>query len=187
MRVFVCALAALLLTSCGWQLRGTQIQEGPLPRIAVVSDDNYSPMARTLRETWQQHSGDETRSGPLYTVQILEENVDRRAVTYTASGAPAQYEMTLELVYAVRGSGAAEEIQPRSITTHRLFDFDPRNVVAKSEEERVLLEQMRQQLAQRLLSDIRRRHNLGDENPGDESPQEAGPQEEARPEEPLRD
>lgn len=169
----LCSLAAVaLLSGCGWQLRGTQLQEGPLPRIAIASDDNYSPMARTLRATWQKHAGNAPRNGALYTVQVIDETVDRRAVTYTASGAPAQYEMTLELVYAVTGSGAAEELQPRTMTTHRLFDFDPRNVVAKSEEERVLLEQMRQQLAQRLLSDIRRRHNLGEEGLQEDLPQQ---------------
>lgn len=155
--------AAIMLTACGWQLRGAQVDEqGLLPAIQIVSDDNYSPMVRTLRETWDKQSVKERSA--LYLVQILEEVVDRRPVTYTTTGTPAQYEMTVTLTYAVQLSGATAPKVPRTISTHRIFDFDPRNVVAKAEEERALLQHMRQQLAQTLLNDVARLHHRESRN-----------------------
>lgn len=151
---------AITLTACGWQLRGAQVDEqGRLPGIHIVSEDNYSPMVRTLRETWEKQSVKDNPTGNPYLVQILDEVVDRRPVTYTTTGTPAQYEMTLKLTYAIQLPGAAEPKVPRTISTHRIFDFDPRNVVAKSEEERALLQHMRQQLAQTLLNHIARLHH----------------------------
>jgi LPS-assembly lipoprotein len=159
MRVLLLVTITLCISACGWQLRGTQAEQAPLPAVRVVSDDSYSPMVRTLRDTLQQQR-QSAESGVVYTLRLLREDVDRRPVTYTASGTPAQYEMTVRLTYGIHGPNVSEEASlPRTTAAHRIFDFDARNVVAKSEEERVLLQQMRQQLAQRIANEISMQYN----------------------------
>jgi LPS-assembly lipoprotein len=157
--LIILATTVSLIVGCGWQLRGTQQVEQSMPEVTVASEDTYSPMARTLREVWEDLAGSEYGDA-RYTVRIIQESVDRRPVTYTASGTPAQYEMTLQLTYAISGGEAEGLTPPRTVSTHRIFDFDPRNVVAKSEEERVLLQQMRQQLARGILNEISRQYHL---------------------------
>ena len=158
--------ASFLLSACGWQLRGMQADQKPLPEIVVTSDDNYSPMTLSVREALQKQSTSDS-SNVAYRLRILEEIIEKRPVTYNATGTPAQYEMTLKVTYAIEIPGSATAPLPREASTHRIFDFDPRNVVAKSEEERSLLQHMRQQLARRLISDISRQHNARTDNPTD--------------------
>ena len=122
-------------------------------------------MTLSVREALQKQAGSQTESsetGTVYTLRILEETIEKRPVTYNATGTPAQYEMTLKITYAIETRGSSKAAMPREATSHRIFDFDPRNVVAKTEEERALLQQMRQQLAQRLISEISREHNASD-------------------------
>ncbi len=160
---------SLVLAGCGWQLRGTLTEQKPLPAVTVVSDDSYSPMTRSLREAISKHtstveSGSTAES--TYVLRVLEESIDKRAITYNATGTPAQYEMTLTITYAIQPPNAQDLALPRTASSHRTFDFDPRNVVAKSEEERALLQHMRQQLAQTLISEVRRMHNSPASTPG---------------------
>ncbi len=158
--------ASFFLSACGWQLRGMQSDQKPLPEIAVVSDDSYSPLTLSVREALQKQSTSDTAHA-AYRLRILEEIIEKRPVTYNATGTPAQYEMTLTVTYAIEVPGSATAPLPREASTHRIFDFDPRNVVAKSEEERSLLQHMRQQLAQRLISEIGRLHNAQSDSPAD--------------------
>ena len=162
---------SLVLAGCGWQLRGTLTEQKPLPPVTVISDDSYSPMTRSLREAiTKQATAVETDAEPepAYVLRVLEEVIDKRAITYNATGTPAQYEMTLTITYAIQPPNAQDLALPRTVSSHRTFDFDPRNVVAKSEEERALLQHMRQQLAQTLISEVRRVHNSPASAPGDE-------------------
>jgi LPS-assembly lipoprotein len=162
--LFYIIAAGFFLSACGWQLRGLQSDQKPLPQIVVVSNDNYSPMTLSVREALQKQSADEN-TDVVYRLRILEEDIEKRPVTYNATGTPAQYEMTLKVTYAIESPSSTTAPLPRTATTHRIFDFDPRNVVAKSEEERSLLQHMRQQLAQRLISEISRQHNARSDNP----------------------
>lgn len=157
--LLVLTLAAGVAACGSWQLRGAQGASGALPDIQVVSDDDaYSPMARSVRDVIDRQQQSATQN-TLYRLHIIEETIDRRPVTFTATGTPAQYEMTLSLTYSIETPNQEGLMLPRQTYAHRLYDFDPRNVVAKSEEERALLEQMRQQVAQRLVSEISRRYN----------------------------
>lgn len=156
--LFFIVVTSLITSGCGWQLRGMQADKMSLPKIEVMSKDNYSPVTRSIREALQRRDSN-VDTGTSYRLQILKEDVDKRAVTYNANGTPAQYEMTLNVTYAIQHFGATDVDLPRQTATHRIFDFDPRNVVAKAEEERALLQHMRQQLANRLIDEIGRHYN----------------------------
>ncbi len=146
------ALIALLATqlSCGWHLRGGGNQNAPT-EIHLSSQDPYSPIALTFKDTMQRRAINNSSSAHL-SLNIGAETLKKRTVAVTNIGSPLQYELSLSVDY--RYTSSTDDHKPKladSASVYRVFDFDPSNTVAKNEEENTLLTEMRRELAHRIL------------------------------------
>jgi LPS-assembly lipoprotein len=142
--------ATLLISACGWQLRGLDNQP-TLDQLTVVSSNRYAPLTLALFETMQQQDVTHQPNAPLQ-LHLGEAKLRKRVVAVTSIGSPSQYELTLSVDYQYRVATEQEvKTLPRIMAVTRAFDFDPNNTVAKREEEDTLLEEMRRELALRIL------------------------------------
>lgn len=143
-------IIALGVSACGWHLRGWNNQ-GAINELYLVTGDRYAPLTLALRETMQQQ-GITNRGDAELQLHVGEERLRKRTVAVTSIGSPSQYELSLSVSYQYR-SASEEQAQalPRTLSVSRAFDFDPNNTVAKNEEENTLLEEMRRELALRIL------------------------------------
>lgn len=145
-----CLLVVLSLSACGWQLRGLN-QQSQLTELYVIASDRYSPLTLALLEILQQQGTDNDQQAPLQLL-LGEEHVRKRTVAVTSIGSPAQYELSLTVEYQYRLASEDQAVTlPRTLTVFRAFDYDPNNTVAKNQEENALLEEMRRELARRIL------------------------------------
>lgn len=145
-----CTLAiALSISACGWQLRGWHSQNS-IDALQLVVSDRYAPLTLALQETMQQQRISSEKETPLQ-LHIGEESVRKRTVAVTSIGSPSQYELSLSVSYQYRIAGEPAATLPVTVSASRTFDFDPNNTVAKNEEEETLLEEMRRELALRIL------------------------------------
>ncbi len=147
----IATLFVLLLSACGWHLRGLDRGERP-EQLALVVENRFEPLVLTTQEVLQQNGIRIENDSPL-ELHIGREELKRRTVAVTSIGSPSQYELTLTVHYHYR-SPALKPMVPRVISTKRAFDFDPSNTVAKKEEENTLLSEMRRELAIRLLDSV---------------------------------
>lgn len=160
----------VVLSACGWQLRG--FSHNPLPdELALANASRMDPIMVAVKAAMRQRA---IRQDPKAIWQLVlgDELVSKRVVAVTRIGSPSQYELTLTIGF--RYLPANEEhsepeplptstlTQPsptsvpvayleQSLYVTRVYDFDPANTVAKSEEEGILLEEMRRELAHRIL------------------------------------
>lgn len=146
-------LAALWLSACGWQLRGyTQAaRSAQLPAaLDLIAEGTFSPMAQAMRQAMHERNITETGDTEVQ-LHLGREVLKKRTVAVTAIGSASQYELTLAVPFHYRRRGQTSEGLPVTVSTHRVFDFDPQSTIAKTEEEKALLNEMRNELAHRIL------------------------------------
>ncbi|WP_158224733.1 LPS assembly lipoprotein LptE [Agaribacterium haliotis] len=153
---------ALLLSSCGWQVRGAAPGTGvfaasalpELDALELSSDSRNSAFYRSFLTTMTQRGIRLGSDSGLY-VQLGRERLDRKPLSYASSGAAAQYQITMRMQYQVN-QNATTLIEQREITARRNYDFDPEQIIAKDREQQELITEMRQQLVEQILSSIQR-------------------------------
>lgn len=149
--VRVCLLLVVFgVGACGWQLRGWNAAN-PVSSLHLVTQDRYSPLTLAMQKTLQQQDIENDTTAPVQ-LHLGKEHLRKRIVAVTSIGSPAQYELSLSVDYQYR-SAAEDQAKtlPRTLAVFRAFDFDPNNTVAKNQEEKTLLEEMRRELALRIL------------------------------------
>lgn len=142
--------------ACGWQLRGyDQYKSGKINSIERLhlqtSIDNRlfeSSLKRLLRD--MSIAIDATSDIQLV---IKQESTERRPLSYSSTGIPVQYQliMSVDFAYAkIKGT----PLSPKRFIARRQYDFDTSEVVAKNEEEEKLLQEMREELAARIITTL---------------------------------
>ncbi len=158
------------LSGCGWQLRG--YSHNPLPdELTLANASRMDPIMVAVKAAMRQRA---IREDPNARWQLVlgDESVSKRVVAVTRIGSPSQYELTLTVGFrylptAEAGvdtgplppasdtpaspTSAPVAYLAQSLYVTRVYDFDPADTVAKSEEESILLQEMRRELAHRVL------------------------------------
>jgi LPS-assembly lipoprotein len=148
------AIAALLLSACGFQLQGRAKLPDPLSRAYVEAPDRQSDFVQGLRKALINSGADvvKQRDAASAIVQILQDEVTTRVLTVSANNLPRDYEVTYTVRFAVRASDQ-EILAPQEVSVSRDYSFDERMLLAKEQEEAVL----REGLAKDLVGLVMRR------------------------------
>lgn len=153
--------ASLLLSACGFQLRGAGIDNGmSLDALHVSAQNNHSPTRQQVLDALRSN-GVSVRGSAPYHLQLLAEPQYRRAVSSGSRSAPAEYELRQELVFQITNSAGQPLVGPETLSAQRAYVSDRDNLVGSSEEEALLQREMRQDLTRQLM------FRLSRINPGD--------------------
>ena len=146
-----------LMASCGWQLRGyQQYKEFGEQRIAEVHLRTTAGN-REFQAVLKRQLADlsiELKPTAKAKLVLHEETMERRPLSYGSTGIPVQY----QLIMSIRFEHSLPDntrLTEKTFIARRQYDFDTALVVAKSEEERVLLEEMRNELSTRIIASLR--------------------------------
>ena len=156
-------LSASVLTclGCGWQLRGydqlNPLAQSTLPELEslnVISENRNNAFFRSFQRALLRQ-GIKLDDDSAVQVEMSPETIRRQPLTYNRSGVPSQYQLTMSLAYFAYKNEIVL-IEQREIVSRRNYDFDPNLIIAKDREEQVLLDEMRQELSNKIVSSIRR-------------------------------
>ncbi|WP_185234900.1 LPS-assembly lipoprotein LptE [Teredinibacter franksiae] len=163
MKKILATILILSITACGWQLRG--LENGvknlaPLPsQLDLQLYQRNSKMGQSLKKLLREKNIEISSQAPLSLI-IEVEDFDKRPLAVTDTGVTAQYQLTLSVLYRYQanlGNTSDEDITPsKKILSWRNYDFDAKLVVAKNQEEKALLEEMREELSLRILDTLPR-------------------------------
>ncbi len=88
-----------------------------------------------------------------YTWLVVEsEKLEKRPLTVTETGVAAQYQLVLTVNFSLRNAKGDLLSTPQQIVSWRSYDFDAKLIVAKAQEEEALIVEMREELANRMLT-----------------------------------
>lgn len=145
---------ALLLASCGFQLRG----EAPTGLKALyVSADTASAVAVDIRRSLASTPTRATRSpaGAEAHLRILTESRDKSIYTITAAGRVFEHQLRLLVTYQMTVPGREEPVIPPSqIELRRIVTYSESAPLAKEAEEALLYRDMIAEAASQILRRI---------------------------------
>lgn len=156
MRLTLVALVVCcsLLAGCGFAPRGSYRLPPELHRITVSSDDEFAELPRLVAQRLKLNDV-EVLPGPAEQVaelNILSERQAKRTLSIYSDGRVAEYELSYQVDYQVRLP--EQQAQRFSVKLHRDFLDDPRQALAKSREQELLLTELRGLVADQILRQL---------------------------------
>jgi len=148
------SLLSIVLNGCGFQLRGNYLLAPELQTIEFSSVDKFGELTRLVKQhlTINDVNLVKTSDKPVPQMRILQDNLDRRTLSVFPNGQVAEYELIYTVRYQVLIPG--KEIQDFNFELNRDYQDDPDIALAKSRELSLMLREMRQEAANKILRDM---------------------------------
>jgi LPS-assembly lipoprotein len=148
------SLLSIVLNGCGFQLRGNYLLAPELQTIEFSSVDKFGELTRLVKQhlTINDVNLVKTSDKPIPQMRILQDNLDRRTLSVFPNGQVAEYELIYTVRYQVLIPG--KEIQDFNFELNRDYQDDPDIALAKSRELSLMLREMRQEAANKILRDM---------------------------------
>lgn len=163
-------LTAYLQLSCGWQLRGgSEAQNSSsltgsgfsaVHSVHIAHSTKLTQLAQLLKKKLITR-GILIDNKAQTHIQLLNERIDKRPMAYGNTGIAIQYQMTLQIDYLIK-EASANGVSPQKeanklLISRRNFDFDPELVSAKDNEENDLLLEMRKEIVNKIIIELRKK------------------------------
>ncbi|WP_438865011.1 LPS-assembly lipoprotein LptE [Neptunicella sp.] len=156
-RVLLLAVC-LTLSGCGFKLRGTNTLPAGLHTIQLQSSSQYDPLYRAVKTQLENHQVKVTdpQDPSLPIIKLVKDNLERRLLSLFATGQVAEYELVYTVTYMLLLPDA-EQGELIEFDIVREYQDDPNAVLAKSRELELVLNEMRQQAADKILRQLANR------------------------------
>jgi LPS-assembly lipoprotein len=141
---------SLVLSGCGFHLRGTGVDNVELDELQLSARNSYGQLYRDIRQALIVDGVEITNTAPFH-LQLLDEQENKTAVTYTSRATPAEFELETSLTFQISDVSDRPLVGPVTLTTQRIFVNDADNLTGTSEEEALLRKEMHGDLTRQLL------------------------------------
>ena len=140
---------AVLLSACGFQLRGTGTHELAIKELDVSARDAYGNTVTQLRQVLE-NSGVHVYNGAPYKLVLVNEKETQRNLSYASAGRASDIELSSELSFEIQGREhlplMGDKVQVQKIVSH-----DGNNLVGSDSESIQVRKEMRRELVQRMV------------------------------------
>lgn len=142
--LLVALMASLLLSGCGFHLRGAVPLPEVMARTAISGGDGSELYYEVENALLNAGAAVAESVEEASAVLILHsQRLERRVLSVDAAGRAAEYELVLRLVFSLRDQADGRMLADNQrISVVRDFAFDPDNVLAKGDEEAMLRSEM---------------------------------------------
>lgn len=148
-RLSALLLLSLILSSCGFQLRGSL----PLEKYPAIylQGDKHSELLRQLGQQLERNQVKLLDSSDAQsTIFVLDsDSLQRRTLSLFPNGQVAEYELIYKVNYQLVLPG--QEPRPYQIELYRDYQDDPSRALAKSKELDLMLTELRSQAVARII------------------------------------
>lgn len=154
-KAFVLGLALLLLTACGYHLRGA-VELPPSLKKAYL-DGASMQLREQFRKVLQASSGDLVPSaqGADIIIKINMESSDQRALSLSASGRSNELELYYRLQYQLISPDNTILMPNQPLEVKRQYFNNQQDMVAKDNEQQVIRGEMLQQAVRTMIDHMR--------------------------------
>jgi len=150
----VALLAMVMLSACGFRLRGS----GPQPvlpfKTLFVSVSDTSPVGVQLRRNLDAMSNIEVvtdRKLADAALEVLSEGRDKQVLSLNSQGRVREYTLLYRLNFRVVDKQGRQLLAPTELVIRRIQSFNENQVLAKEAEEATLYREMQSDLVQQVL------------------------------------
>ncbi|HGA2319472.1 TPA: LPS assembly lipoprotein LptE [Pseudomonas putida] len=141
---------AVLLSACGFQLRGTGTNALSVKELDVSARNAYGPTLVQLRQVLER-SGVNVHTGAPYRLVLTNEQENSRSASYTGGNRTAEYELTTTLNYSILGLNNLELLSDK-VEVRKVYVRDGSNITGSDQEALRSREEMRRDLVQSMVA-----------------------------------
>ena len=140
---------AVLLSACGFQLRGTGTNQLTITELDVSARNAYGDTVRELRQVLE-NSGVKLTANAPYKLILTSEKESQRSASYSGNGGTAEYELTNVLNYEVVGHNNLSLLNNK-VEVHKVYLQDASNIAGSGQEAVIIRKEMRRDLIQQMV------------------------------------
>ncbi|GAB1392050.1 hypothetical protein MASR1M60_02130 [Rhodocyclaceae bacterium] len=151
MRTFLTALVFLMLTGCGFQLRGTATL--PWETLYIGLPENsllYHQIKRSIESGTHTRIVNDAKEAQA-SLTVLQNNHNKSILSLSAKGLVREFQLTRSFVYRIQDAKGKELIPASQIILQREMNFDDERIFAKEAEEAMIMREIEQDLVIQLL------------------------------------
>lgn len=141
---------AVMLSACGFQLRGTGTNELTIKELDVKARNAYGETVTQLSRLLTA-SGVKVYNGAQYKLVLVSEQEEQRSIGLSGSGRASEYQLTTTLKYEIRGERDLF-LAGDSIVVEKSYAHDGNNLTGSDREASQVRQEMRNDLVQRTMS-----------------------------------
>jgi len=147
--VFVAALLSIMLSSCGFRLKGDYQLPPSLLMLNLQSPDSHSELSRLVKNKLQRYQVSLNDLADTPVLRLGKDKLERGTLSLFASGQVAEYELIYTVKYQLIIANQA--VKDYQLTIVRDYLDDPQSAQAKSRERAQLLREIRNEAAQTIV------------------------------------
>ena len=166
--VAMLAAAAVLVTACGFQLRGVVPLPPEMTRTYIDSPDRFSDLYRSLRRGLADNGVEvvDNRADADAVLRLRQEDFGERVLSVSARNIPREFEVYYIVDFQLEVNGSVRLDDQRIVQT-RSYTWLETEVLGKAEESRRIRQALADDLVVRML---RRLSSVEDNNNGNPPP-----------------
>ena len=140
---------AVLLSACGFQLRGTGSNELTIKELDLSARNAYGETVTQMRQVLES-SGVKVYSGAPYKLYLADEQESQRILSYAGAGRTGEYQLSTVLSYDIRGEKNLSLLSDK-LEVQKVFIHDGNNLVGSDQEANDARRETRRELVQRMM------------------------------------
>jgi len=149
----VLVMSTLMLSACGFHLRGSFDMPANLKAITLTVPANSAAlkqeMALTLARSRVSTAGGEVE------LEVTREVLTKQTTTVDSRAKAAEYTLVYAVDYRLNHKEADSQGQVQSLILRRGYQYDSTSIVGKSTEEETLVHELRRDAAQQIVRQLR--------------------------------
>ncbi len=153
-RLAVLALAAALLSGCGFHLRNALDLPDNLGPVRIVGADRYSPLAEMLAEGLQRAGAQpalENATQGVATLQIVSETWADIPVSHDRYGRAQEYALRYAVVFSLRRANDTIAVPQQAVELSRDYLAPAVDSIGKARERELLVRELQRDMAAGIL------------------------------------
>ncbi len=146
----------LLLTACGWHLRGLLDLSPQLKQVYIKTRTPNSPLVFELKQLLRaNHATVVSDPNLAKSIVILSPlRIQNRLTSQTGGGEAGQYTLTMSITFSVRSSNGKVLLPDTLIQASRQYNSNASQVLSNNSKINTLSRQMRSQIANSIVNQL---------------------------------
>lgn len=156
-RTLLAALALLLvLGGCGFHPRGAHRLPAELASLQLVVTPPEPRFAARLERSLRLSGVEVVERAGAWSLHVTTPQPASRNVALDRGARSAEQEMRLEMHYELRDPDGTVVVGPRTLKASRVYAYDPNAVIAKMDEEKIIRDELQENLVGQLFRQLGR-------------------------------
>ena len=144
----------VMITACGWQLKDSQPMSHRLDQIHLVSEEPNGQLLSELTRALEAYGikAVSSNSNPDLSVVITDYRRIRRTSSMNTDARVAEYQLNEEVDFMVIDRSSNITLKPSTVAVERVYEFLETDVLASSNEERMVKHDMRLEIVRKIIN-----------------------------------